>query len=190
MGRRSLSRRIRVVALALWGVLGALWVSQGLSQERVWLPLAADGVHDPKSPAIKVLQEPREALSKLAPDPHVGNQVRWVRALELSQINPRTNIFPETKVSVLDQDIIMSNTGSRPKVRFPHKQHTLWLDCAICHEQIFKSKAGANNISMLSILDGQQCGLCHGAVAFPLTECDRCHSVPHGAAVKDAIIGK
>ncbi|MBI2313870.1 MAG: hypothetical protein HYU77_15335 [Betaproteobacteria bacterium] len=190
MGRASFSVGSRVWLFALSGMLCLLWVSQVFPQERKWLPLAADGVHDPRSPALKQLQEPREALSRLAPDPHVGNQVRWVKALELGQINPRTNIFPETKVSVLDQDIIMSNTGSRPKVRFPHKQHSLWLDCAICHEQLFKSKAGGNNISMLSILEGQQCGLCHGAVAFPLTECDRCHSVPHGVPIPDAIIGK
>jgi hypothetical protein len=24
---------------------------------------------------------------------------------------------------------------------------------------------------------GEHCGRCHGAVAFPLTECTRCHSV-------------
>jgi hypothetical protein len=27
------------------------------------------------------------------------------------------------------------------------------------------------------VLSGEKCGLCHGAVAFPLTECNRCHSV-------------
>ena len=33
---------------------------------------------------------------------------------------------------------------------------------------------------MLLILAGEKCGLCHGAVAFPLTECLRCHSVQRG----------
>jgi hypothetical protein len=31
---------------------------------------------------------------------------------------------------------------------------------------------------MLAILEGEQCGQCHGAVAFPLTECTRCHAIP------------
>ncbi|HEX9180451.1 MAG TPA: c(7)-type cytochrome triheme domain-containing protein, partial [Burkholderiales bacterium] len=59
----------------------------------------------------------------------------------------------------------------------------LWLDCANCHEHLFKSKAGANKLSMQKILEGEQCGLCHGAVAFPLTECGRCHSTPQHEAI-------
>lgn len=141
-----------------------------------WQPLNNDGVHDPSSPAVKRLMEPRDGLSKLPPD-DVGNQVRWVHALEQGLINPRTNILPETKVEVLDKDILLDLHGSMPIVRFPHKAHTLWLDCKNCHEHIFKSKTGTSGISMLNILDGEQCGLCHGAVAFPLSKCDRCHSI-------------
>jgi c(7)-type cytochrome triheme protein len=64
-----------------------------------------------------------------------------------------------------------------PIVRFPHRQHTLWLDCVNCHDHLFKAETGATNFSMLKILEGEQCGVCHGAVSFPLTECFRCHSV-------------
>jgi len=35
---------------------------------------------------------------------------------------------------------------------------------------------GANQISMASILLGQKCGVCHGKVAFPVSECRLCHS--------------
>jgi c(7)-type cytochrome triheme protein len=148
-----------------------------------WLPLAKDGVHDPRSPALELLQEPREALSRLAPD-HAGNQVRWVEALDKGQIDPRTNILPDTKIQVLDLDVLLNLRGGTPIVRFPHRQHTLWLDCSNCHEHLFKSKAGANKLSMMQILQGEQCGVCHGAVSFPLTECTRCHSVPRTAAVQ------
>ncbi len=140
-----------------------------------------DGLHDPRSPAVKEKQEPGDALSVLAekaPDPFIGNKVRWVKALEDGLINPRTNIWPDTKIRVLDQDIYLDIGGSLGAVRFPHRQHTLWLDCSNCHDAIFKSVAGETEISMLKILEGEQCGLCHGAVAFPLTECVRCHSVP------------
>ncbi len=141
-----------------------------------WLPLAEDGLHDSFGPAINTLQEPREALSPLSPDP-AGNKVNWVKALELGQINPRTNIRPETKVNRLDLDVIMQDTGAMPMVRFPHRQHTEWLDCTNCHERLFASKAGATPVNMFAILQGEYCGRCHGAVSFPLTECNRCHSV-------------
>lgn len=153
----------------------------------MWQQLRNDGVHDPKSPAIKQLQQPGDALSKLAPDA-AGNMVRWPEALDKGQINPRDSLRPDTKVRVLDLDILMNLKGGMPIVRFPHRQHTLWLDCSNCHEELFKSKIGANEISMFQILAGEQCGLCHGAVAFPLTECGRCHSVvrPTGSAAPPA----
>lgn len=147
-----------------------------IAQSRKWLPLADDGIHDPTSPAIGVLQEPRDALSGL-PDDVVGNQVRWVKALDSGAINPRTNIFPETKVNILDTDVLLKRTGEMPIVRFPHRQHTAWLDCSNCHDHLFARKAGATTINMMLILQGEKCGVCHGAVSFPLTECNRCHSV-------------
>jgi len=143
-----------------------------------WKPLARDGVHDPRGPAIGVLQEPAEALAAL-PGDSAGNLVNWIRAIESGAINPRTNLRPETVVRLLDQDLIVAKFGSMPAVKFPHRAHTLWLDCSNCHEKLFKSKLGANQLSMTAILNGEQCGLCHGAVAFPLTECNRCHSVPN-----------
>lgn len=139
--------------------------------------LAKDGIHDPASPAIRLLQEPRDALAGFPPDA-VGNQVRWVKALEQGLIAPRTNILPGTAIRVLDQDVIMPRTGEMPMVKFPHRQHTEWLDCSNCHEHLFKSKAGATTgLNMFEVLNGEYCGRCHGAVAFPLTECNRCHSV-------------
>lgn len=149
--------------------------------EPTWPKLAADGIRDPRSPAIKMLQEPADGLAPLAakaPDAGIGNQVRWVHAIEQGLINPRSNILPETKMEVLDLDIYLNIGGSTDIVRFPHKAHTDWLDCANCHDRLFSRTAGESPISMLKILEGEQCGQCHGAVAFPLTECARCHSVP------------
>lgn len=147
-----------------------------------WEQLRKDGIHDPRGPAIKQLQQPGDALSKLAPDT-TGNNVRWLEALEKGQINPRDSLRPGTQVRVLDLDILMNLQGGMPIVRFPHRQHTLWLDCANCHDVLFKPKTGTNNISMFQILQGEQCGVCHGAVSFPLTECNRCHSVPRPTGV-------
>ena len=64
-----------------------------------------------------------------------------------------------------------------------HHDHPIrveWSDPA-GHDKLFRSKAGANRFSMTAILNGEQCGVCHGAVAFPLTECNRCHSVPNAS---------
>lgn len=166
--------------VALWRaalVLFLLVGMQGALAERKWLPLDNDDLHDPTNPALKRLMEPRDGLSGLPPD-DAGNMVRWPQALEEGFINPRTNIFPETKVDVLDKDILLDLYGSMNIVLFPHRKHTLWLDCKNCHEHLFKSKTGTSGISMFAILNGEQCGLCHGAVAFPLTKCERCHSVP------------
>lgn len=170
---RALAVRLaHAAALLLAGLLLA-----GLALAGPHARLAKDGVHDPANPSLKLLQEPGEALATLPPDV-VGNKVRWVKALEQGAIAPRTNILPDTKIRVLDLDVILPRTGEMPMVRFPHRQHTEWLDCSNCHEALFKSKAGATTgLNMFEILQGEYCGLCHGAVAFPLTECKRCHSV-------------
>lgn len=144
-----------------------------------WAPLARDGIHDPKSRAVKVLQQPEEALSRLTPD-NAGNQVRWVQALDKTEIRPREKLFAKTEVRKLDRDIILDVKGGMPAVRFPHRQHTEWLDCVNCHDGVFKMQTGATKITMFNILQGEQCGICHGAVAFPLTECMRCHSIAKG----------
>ncbi len=178
-----LARRKRLTgqappAAALWLCLAlasgsALCQPQGSDR---WRPLADDGLHNPASPAMGVLQEPGEALSLLPPD-LAGNQVNWVRALREGYIEPRAKVFEDTAVKVLDSVVLMMDTGEMPLVLFPHRPHTEWLDCSNCHEGIFKSKAGATPVNMFQILEGRYCGRCHGAVAFPLTECRRCHSV-------------
>ena len=163
-----------------WLLAAALLLALGAWAAGKWKPIANDGVHDPASPAVGVLQEPAEALATLPPD-HAGNQVRWVRALDEGHINPRTNILPETKVNIRQTEVLLKNTGEMPMVRFPHRQHTAWLDCSNCHDHLFEQKAGATKINMFAILSGEKCGLCHGAVSFPLTECLRCHSVARGS---------
>ena len=155
----------------------------GLAEAGEWPQLAKDGIHDPKSRAMKILQPPQEALSGLVPD-NAGNQVRWVQALEKGEIRPREKLFSQTVVRKLDQDIILDVKGGMPAVRFPHRQHTEWLDCVNCHDGIFKTQTGATKITMFNILQGEQCGICHGAVAFPLTECMRCHSINKSGAGK------
>jgi c(7)-type cytochrome triheme protein len=142
-----------------------------------WLPLAKDELHDPADPALKLLKNPVNELSALPPAGG-GNQVNWVRALENGDIKPRLNLHADTQAEVLDLDVLFRNTNELGFVNFPHKQHTEWLVCSNCHEDIFKSKAGVTKFGMIDILNGEYCGRCHGAIAFPPTECNRCHNVP------------
>ena len=167
MGKRILALTAFILALAV-GVL---------AYAENWQPLQNDGVHDPASPTLGILQEPAEALSILPPD-GVGNRVNWVKALQDGYIQPRHQLWQDVANEVLDLDVIIKTAGSLPYVKFPHKPHTEWLACSNCHEDLFKSKAGATPITMLAILEGEYCGRCHGAIAFPLVDCGRCHSVP------------
>ncbi len=70
-------------------------------------------------------------------------------------------------------------TLDMPWVRFPHAEHTEWLDCSNCHPHPFAEKAGATEITMDSIMRGHHCGMCHDRVAFSIFACERCHSVTH-----------
>jgi c(7)-type cytochrome triheme protein len=177
--------------IALWLLAGIILVAGAVhAQSSGWKPLKEDGLQDPENPAIEFLQEPAEALSQLPPD-GVGNKVLWNRALREKDMQPRTNSYPETKIEIIDMDIIMEKTGEMPLVLFPHLPHTEWLDCTNCHDQIFVKKVDANQINMFTILSGNHCGQCHGAVAFPLTECNRCHSVPRSTFTgKPGVQGK
>jgi|AntDeeMinimDraft_5_1070356.scaffolds.fasta_scaffold04763_3 c(7)-type cytochrome triheme protein len=141
-------------------------------------PLAEDGLHDPSLPAIEILQEPGEVLGAL-PSTTSGNMVDWNKAVRDGYIQPRATLEEQGEVETLDLDIYFPNTAGADVVRFPHREHTEWLDCSNCHPFPFAEKAGATPVSMLQILMGEYCGRCHGAVSFPLTECSRCHSVSY-----------
>jgi len=143
---------------------------------RAWRRLEFDGLHDTGNELLPYLQQPAEALGVLPKGSPEGNQVDWMEALRSGAISPRTNVRPETKIRVLDLDIVFTETAGQPFVVFPHRQHTEWLDCSNCHPAIFVAKRGANKFGMLQVLQGEFCGRCHGAVSFPLTECRRCHS--------------
>jgi c(7)-type cytochrome triheme protein len=158
--------------------------SLALAQQdpRTWKALAEDGDHDPASPALELKQQPAEALRPLPPDT-AGNKVRWVQALREGYIEPRAKLYPSTEVEVLDLGVLFTDTANMPFVLFPHRRHTEWLDCKNCHGPIFKDEAGTTPVNMFSVLMGEHCGRCHGAVAFPLTECSRCHSVAQDFAL-------
>lgn len=141
-------------------------------------PLGAEGIYDPANPALSVLQAPQEALGVLPPNPAGGNYVNWVEALRRGAINPRKGVQPDAQMNVVDMNVLMTRTASMPNVKFPHREHTEWLACTNCHPAIFLPKKDGNPVNMYSILKGEFCGVCHGKVAFPVTDCFRCHNTP------------
>lgn len=144
-------------------------------------PPESDGIHDPTADGTMILQPPREAFAGL-PKSRAGNYINWSKAIEDGVLQPRYDIHnPDANPVVLDLNIVREVKGTMPDVVYPHKQHTQWLDCANCHPAIFIPMKGANQISMASIMMGEKCGVCHGKVAFPVSECRRCHSQPKAA---------
>ena len=147
------------------------------------LPPAEDGIHDPLNEGTHTLQPPLAAFGPM-PKSNDGNRIDWVKSLNDDLIRPRFDRDdPAIKPMVMDLNIVREVKGSMPDVVYPHKQHTQWLDCSNCHPAIFIPQKGANQISMAAILLGQKCGVCHGKVAFPISDCRRCHSKSKTLAV-------
>ncbi|MDX1593126.1 MAG: cytochrome c3 family protein [Gammaproteobacteria bacterium] len=137
--------------------------------------------YDPANPGARHLQRADEATASFPRD-RLGN-VDWVRALAEGRIAPRADLHGRgDRGPMLDTPVLMTDTAEMPYVRFPHRQHTAWLDCSNCHPRPFLPEAGANPITMSAILQGEYCGVCHDRVAFSTYACERCHSVPNPAA--------
>jgi len=143
-----------------------------------------DEIHDPTNEGSMMLQPPLEAYDGLPQsETGLGNGVNWVKALDDGNIKPRwERTDPSAEPMVMDMNIVRVPKSSMPDVVFPHRQHTLWLACSNCHPDIFIPRKGANQINMAAIILGQKCGVCHGKVAFPVSECKRCHSQPKKVA--------
>ena len=149
-------------------------------------PPTEDQIHDPGNDGTIALQAPLTAFNELARS-NAGNRVDWVKSLRDGKINPRADrLDPKAVPAVMDLNIVREVKGSMPDVVYPHKAHTEWLDCSNCHPAIFKPQKGANQISMAGILLGQACGVCHGKVAFPVSECRLCHSKAKATATAGA----
>jgi c(7)-type cytochrome triheme protein len=138
---------------------------------------AKSAVYDRAGPAYAILQAPKSAMQSFPAD-SLG-RIDWVEALQRDLIAPRASVSGKGSMKRRFDDIIMRNTREMPWVKFPHAQHTEWLDCSNCHPRPFKEKTGDNAITMDTIMRGQHCGVCHDRVAFSIFACERCHSITH-----------
>jgi len=131
----------------------------------------------PGPPYGKENRDPNVVLKNFPVDAE-GN-VDWVKAFKENVIHPHESLdLSKPPMPPFNFDIEIPAVGAMPNVIYPHYPHTFWLDCGNCHPSIFVMKRGANPISMVKIVNGEFCGRCHGRVAFPISNCTRCHVKP------------
>lgn len=114
------------------------------------------------------------------PKARFGNGIDWEKAETqgkihlidfINGVSARRPDFP-----IPSDDAIVPKIKGMPKVIFSHKKHMDWSGCELCHPEIFSiEKGGDRAMTMSDNFSGKYCGACHGKVAFPLIECDRCH---------------
>jgi len=122
------------------------------------------------------------SFTEKLPKENLGNLIDWQEAESRELIRP-VDFLPGISIARLpldvQKDFRIKSKGWMPNVTFSHKEHALWNGCELCHPDIFASvKKGTVKYSMFQISGGQYCGLCHDRVAFPLYECQKCHTNP------------
>lgn len=131
----------------------------------------------PGAPYAKQNRDPEVVMKDLPKD--AVDAIDFVKSFKENIIKPRGSLDPNApEVPPFPFDVEIPAVGAMPNVIFPHFPHTFWLDCANCHPNIFIMKKGANPISMVKIVNGEFCGRCHGKIAFPISNCTRCHVKP------------
>jgi c(7)-type cytochrome triheme protein len=129
-----------------------------------------------------VPQYPFAVLTSDLPRGRFGNNVDW----ELAEIEGKIKLvdtLPEISVKRRPLEIprdysIEAQMAGLPEIIFSHKKHAVWNGCELCHPDIYAVKAGATQYAMADVFAGKFCGACHGSVAFPATDCQRCHVKP------------
>ncbi len=120
------------------------------------------------------------AFTAAFPRDKLGNGVNWEKAsadglLHLTDYLEGVSTKLPAKEIVKDFAIQPKSKGVN-EIIFSHKKHSQWNGCEVCHPEIFAGgKRGSTKYSMDEIKQSKFCGVCHGKVAFPLAECDRCH---------------
>jgi c(7)-type cytochrome triheme protein len=117
------------------------------------------------------------------PKERFGNGIDWEKAEELGFITPSKYLdsgAAKNKNLALQKDFALNpKVEGMPNIIFSHQKHTVWNGCELCHPDIFMGvKKGNAKYSMVDISEGKSCGACHVSVAFPITDCQRCHSKP------------
>jgi c(7)-type cytochrome triheme protein len=111
------------------------------------------------------------------PTTEYGNGIDWTESLRRGLISPRRYLKDEPSFMNFDRTVeLTAEMGRIPPAYFSHKSHLDWMNCDMCHPELFNIKRKATEgFSMNEILKGNFCGVCHLNVAFPIDDCSRCH---------------
>jgi c(7)-type cytochrome triheme protein len=122
-------------------------------------------------------------FAETMPKEHFGNGINWEKAEEEGLIKPIDQLegvsIMKGKFKVQPDFSLKAKVEGMPDIVFSHRKHTVWNGCELCHPEIFVGiRRGNTKYSMVELFDGKYCGVCHDKVAFPLTDCQRCHDKP------------
>lgn len=117
------------------------------------------------------------------PKERLGNGIDWEKAEAEGIISPMDFIegisIEKNSLAVQKDFALNPKVEGMPDIIFSHKKHTVWNGCEVCHPEIFIGvKKGKTKYTMIDIYEGKYCGVCHSTVAFPLLDCQRCHTEP------------
>lgn len=137
-----------------------------------------DRCHSSGKPVV--MEHDFNQFAKSMPRERFGNGIDWQRAEELGLIHPSDFVpglsIKRKNLRVENDFSLNAKVAGMPNIIFSHRKHTAWNGCELCHPEIFVGvKKGATKYSMATIFEGNSCGACHTTVAFPLTDCQRCH---------------
>jgi c(7)-type cytochrome triheme protein len=112
-----------------------------------------------------------------------GNGINWEKAEENGSLKLMDHLegvsVKKSTMKVQADFSLKPKVEGMPDIIFSHAKHTVWNGCEVCHPDIFVGiKKGATKYSMIELFDGKYCGVCHDKVAFPQTDCKRCHVNP------------
>ncbi len=121
------------------------------------------------------------AYTEKFPKERFGNGIDWEKAEATGQIKLIDYIegvsIKKSSLAVVEDFALEPKVKGMPEIIFSHKKHTVWNGCEVCHPEIFVGvKKGNTTYSMVEIFQGKYCGVCHVSVAFPLLDCQRCHT--------------
>ena len=120
------------------------------------------------------------AFKKGLPQERFGNGIDWIKAEEQKLLTLKDQLegvsIKRKKLANPQKLELSAKTVGMPNIIFSHKKHAIWNGCELCHPEIFGVKKGTTVYTMQDIFNGKYCGACHGSVAFPNDDCQRCHT--------------